>query len=102
MQTSIYLSELDPFTNYSVLVIAVGEGGLEGQDSEGESRTHAATDTPPTTDPSATSDPGRNTLCVTLPDPEQIDTGPVMYVPPLHTPKRILITPPPHPLSPPP
>lgn len=83
-QTNAMIPDLDPFTYYSVIVQAVGDGGLDGQLNEVVNRTHTATDSPPITDPTATTDTGRNTFLLTLPDPDQIDTGPVMYVITIH------------------
>ena len=79
---SIVLGGLDPFTNYSVIVRAVGtEGGpgLLTADSVRVNRTYTTTDTPPTI-VNPTTDSGRNTFVIQLPDPDDIDTGPVMYV----------------------
>ena len=83
VQTSVTIGGLDPFTYYTVVVRAVGEGDLEGLLTAASvfmDRTHADTDTPPTTDPTAETDTRENTFQLVLPDPKEIDTGPVMYV----------------------
>ena len=69
-----------------MIVQAVGNGdgvdleGLLTEDSVRVERTFADEDTPPTTDPTSTASTGRTTFTLTLPDPLEIDTGPVMYV----------------------
>ena len=83
IQTSVTIGELDPFTYYTVIVQAVGEGDLMGLLTAASvfmNRTHADVDTPPTTDPTAETDIGEHTFQLSLPDPLEIDTGLVMYV----------------------
>ena len=58
--------------------------GLVTADSILVNRTHADVDDPPTVDPTAPTDPGRGTFFLHLPDPDDIDTGPVMYASPTH------------------
>ena len=60
----------------------MGEGG-DGALNVMVERTHADTDAPPTTDPTAMMDSGRTTHTLTLPNTDQIDSGPIMYVSPL-------------------
>ena len=78
------ITGLDAFTHYSVIVQAVGIGlqGLLTTESEFVLRTHASTDTPPTINPTDVTivDPSRNAFLFPLPNPNDIDTGPVMYV----------------------
>jgi netrin-G3 ligand len=76
-QKTATIGGLDPFTSYTVIVQAVGEGNLLGEESMKEMRTYTATDTPPPVDP--TPDTGRTTLDINLPDPDRIDTGPVIF-----------------------
>lgn len=71
-----------------MIVQAIGSGsdgsgeltGLLDVNSVKVNRTHADEDVPPTTNPTATESTGRSTFTLTLPDPQEIDTGPVMYV----------------------
>ena len=82
LQVSFIIDGLDPYTNYSVIVRAVGTvvggAGLLTADSVRVARTYTATDTPPTII-TPTPDSGRNTFVIQLPDPDLVDTGPVMY-----------------------
>ena len=81
-QTHYLLTGLDPYTNYSVIVQAIGSGGLVGlltSDSEVIMRTHSNTPTIFPTPGATDADTSRRTILVYPPDPRTVDTGPVMY-----------------------
>jgi len=79
MNTDIEITGLEPFTNYTVHIQAIGQGNLLGSvDEEILQRTNSTTQmiTVDTTTPALV--PTADTIPILLPDPGQVDTGPVM------------------------
>ena len=79
MNTDIEITGLEPFTNYTIHIQAIGQGNLLGSiDEEILQRTNSTTQmitmdaTTPTLVPTA------DTIHILLPDPGQVETGPVM------------------------
>ena len=72
---------LNPYTNYSIHVQAIGVNDSMGDiDVEIQQRTNTTTPPPPTVPPTneTTDRPTTNTIFIHLPNPDQIETGPVM------------------------
>ena len=79
MNTDIEITGLEPFTNYTVHIQAIGQGNLLGSiDEEILRRTNSTTQmiTVDTTTPTLV--PTADTIHILLPDPGQVETGPVM------------------------
>jgi len=79
MNTDIEITGLEPFTNYTIHIQAIGQGNLLGSiDEEILQRTNSTTQmiTMDTTTPTLV--PTADTIHILLPDPGQVETGPVM------------------------
>jgi hypothetical protein len=82
--TEFLISELPPFTNYSIHVRAVVMPSGSGADLLGDigveivARTQSATDTPPTPSVSPVGSPSSQTVPYFFGDPRAINTGRVM------------------------
>ena len=82
MNTDIDITGLVPFTNYTIHVQAVGQGGqgslLGSIDEEILQRTNSTTQIIAVDTTTPTNEPTSVTINVRLPDPDQVETGPVM------------------------
>ena len=70
---------LIPYTNYTIHVRAIGEGNLLGDiEEELLQRTSSTTQNIFVNTTMPTLEPKSNTIHILLPDPGQVETGPVM------------------------
>ena len=76
--TNFEITGLTPYTNYTIHICAIGEGGLLGAiDTEVLQRTNSTTqDIVTATAPTAA--PSTSTINIQLPSPSQVQTGRVM------------------------
>ena len=75
------ITGLTPYTNYTIQVRAIGEGGLLGAiDTEILQRTNSTTQDIVTATAAPTAAPSTNAINIHLPSPSQVQTGRVMYV----------------------
>ena len=76
--TNYEITDLTPYTNYTIHVHAIGQDNLRGDvDVEILQRTNSTTQVvmPP---PGPTQGPSSNMITIRLPDPDQVTTGLVM------------------------
>ena len=73
------ITGLTPYTNYTIQVCAIGEGGLLGAvDTEILQRTNSTTQDIVTATAAPTAAPSTSTINIHLPSPSQVRTGRVM------------------------
>ena len=77
--TNYEITGLTPYTNYTIQVRAIGEGGLLGAiDTEVLQRTNSTTQDIVTATAAPTAPPSTSTINIHLPSPSQVQTGRVM------------------------
>ena len=72
------ITGLTPYTNYTIQVRAIGEGGLGAIDTEVLQRTNSTTQDIVTATVTPTAAPSTSAINIHLPSPSQVQTGRVM------------------------